>query len=76
MVRYYDEIPYFLQNWIPNQKVFWVATAPLSRDGLVNLSPKGVDGTFNIENPKRVWFEDLSGSGTLFREIFRVYLCY
>jgi len=63
MVQYFDEIPAFLANWIPQQKVFWVATAPLTGNGLVNVSPKGVDGSFRLVNANRVWYEDLTGSG-------------
>jgi hypothetical protein len=63
MVKYYDEIPRSLFKWINDQKVFWVATAPLSEDGLINLSPKGVDGSFNVVDGNKVWYEDLTGSG-------------
>ncbi|KAK1235797.1 hypothetical protein PQX77_000970 [Marasmius sp. AFHP31] len=63
MVQFYDEIPSFLSDWIKLQKIFWVATAPLSGDGHVNVSAKGVDGTFHIVNEHRVWYEDLTGSG-------------
>ncbi len=48
--------------WINNQKMFFVATAPLSRDGHVNLSPKGLD-TFRIINDHTVAYLDLTGSG-------------
>lgn len=63
MVQYFDKIPDFLIRWIEKQKVFWVATAPLTADGLVNLSPKGVAGSFRVVNPNQVWYEDLTGSG-------------
>jgi len=43
--------------------MFWVATAPLSSSGHVNLSPKGYEGTFHIIDQKTVWYEDLTGSG-------------
>jgi hypothetical protein len=42
--------------------VFFVATAPLAADGLVNLSPKGLD-TFAVLDDRRVAYLDLSGSG-------------
>ena len=64
MAKYYDEIPQFLIAWILKQKIFWVASAPLTGDGLVNLSPKGVEGSFHVLSPTQVWYEDLSGSGT------------
>jgi hypothetical protein len=39
-----------------------VATAPLSADGHVNVSPKGLD-TFRVLGPKQVAYLDLTGSG-------------
>lgn len=64
MVKFYEQIPNFVIPWIQEQKIFWVATAPLTPDGHVNVSPKGIfEGSFNIVNPNRVWYEDLSGSG-------------
>ena len=32
-----------LREFIAQQKMFFVASAPLSADGHVNLSPKGLD---------------------------------
>ncbi|KIK58718.1 hypothetical protein GYMLUDRAFT_45051 [Collybiopsis luxurians FD-317 M1] len=43
--------------------MFWTATAPLSGQGHVNLSPKCTRGMFHIVNQRRVWYEDMSGSG-------------
>lgn len=63
MVQFCDEIPAFVIPWIQQQKMFWVATAPLSQSGHVNLSPKGFEGTFHIMDQKTVWYEDMSGSG-------------
>jgi hypothetical protein len=62
MVQFYDDIPEFLSTWIEKQQAFWVATAPLSASGHINLSTKGVEGTFHLEDPHRVWYEDLTGS--------------
>ncbi|KAG5645976.1 hypothetical protein DXG03_004768 [Asterophora parasitica] len=50
MVQYFDEIPSFLFPWIDKQKIFWVATAPLTADGLVNLSAEGMEGSFRVVN--------------------------
>jgi hypothetical protein len=47
---------------IGTQHVFFVATAPLERDGHVNVSPKGMD-TFRVLSPNRVAYLDLTGSG-------------
>lgn len=63
MGKTYDSIPADLIEWALKQKMFWVATAPLSGDGHVNVSPKGVEGTFHIVNPNQCWYEDLTGSG-------------
>jgi hypothetical protein len=56
------EITDELQGFIARQPVFFVATAPLSPDGHVNLSPKGLD-TFVVLSPTRVAYLDLTGSG-------------
>jgi hypothetical protein len=48
--------------FIQAQRVFFVATAPLEEDGLLNLSPKGLD-TFRILDPHTVAYLDLIGSG-------------
>ena len=49
-------------TFIKNQKMFFVSSAPLSADGLVNLSPKGMD-TFRILNDTEVAYLDYTGSG-------------
>ncbi|TDL22402.1 hypothetical protein BD410DRAFT_839844 [Rickenella mellea] len=63
MGQVYDHIPQSLIDWIQRQHVFWVATAPLAQTGHVNVSPKGLEGTFHIDGPNRVWYEDMTGSG-------------
>jgi hypothetical protein len=63
MGKFFDEIPDFLVHWMEKQELFWVASAPLSPDGHVNISPKGVHGSFHIVNANKVWYQDLSGSG-------------
>jgi len=63
MVQFFTEIPKALMPWIREQKMFWVATAPLSESGHVNVSPKGYNGTFHIEDETTVWYEDMTGSG-------------
>jgi Pyridoxamine 5'-phosphate oxidase len=42
--------------------MFFVATAPLDREGHINLSPKGLTG-FRVIDPKTVAYLDLTGSG-------------
>ena len=62
MGKVMDEISSELAEFIRAQHLFFVATAPLNRDGHVNLSPKGLD-TFRILSPRRVAYADLTGSG-------------
>lgn len=57
------EIDEALARWLEAQPVFFVATAPLAADGLVNCSPKGSAGTFVVLGPRRVAYLDLTGSG-------------
>ncbi|KZV88548.1 hypothetical protein EXIGLDRAFT_678810 [Exidia glandulosa HHB12029] len=63
MGKVFDSLSPDLIEWAQKQKMFWVATAPLSSDGHINVSPKGIEGTFHIEGPNLCWYEDLSGSG-------------
>lgn len=51
-----------LATWITNQRVFFVATAPLSDGAHVNLSPKGGD-SFRVLGPMEVAYLDYTGSG-------------
>ena len=62
MGKVYDAIDGKLEEFIRRQHVFFVATAPLAGDGLVNLSPKGLD-SFHILGPRTVAYLDLTGSG-------------
>ena len=62
MGRTYDAIPDHLAEWMEEQPVFFVASAPLSADGHVNLSPKG-DDTFRVIDANTVAYLDLTGSG-------------
>jgi hypothetical protein len=62
MGKEYDAIDEKLTAWIQRQKIFFVATAPLSADGLVNCSPKGRD-TLRVLGPGELAYLDLPGSG-------------
>src|SRR5206468_4222687 len=62
MGKVMDEISGELAEFIRGQRMFFVATAPLSANGHVNLSPKGLD-TFRILSPTRVAYADMTGSG-------------
>lgn len=48
--------------FIQKQKLFFVATAPLSADGHINLSPKGLD-SFRVLSNQKVAYLDVVGSG-------------
>ncbi|HEX2086874.1 MAG TPA: pyridoxamine 5'-phosphate oxidase family protein [Solirubrobacteraceae bacterium] len=63
MARQFDAIDDRLREWIARQTMFFVATAPLSPDGHVNVSPKGPIGTLRVLGPHRVAYLDYSGSG-------------
>jgi Pyridoxamine 5'-phosphate oxidase len=52
-----------LAGWLMRQPVFFVATAPLAEDGLVNCSPKGLVGSFVVLDGHTVAYLDLTGSG-------------
>ena len=56
------EIDEALAGWLEAQPVFFVATAPLSAQGHVNVSPKGLD-SFRVLGPREVAYLDLTGSG-------------
>jgi len=58
----YDVITPELTAWIGQQRIIFVATAPLSVDGHVNCSPKGLD-VLRILGPCSVAYLDLTGSG-------------
>jgi hypothetical protein len=58
----YDQLDEKLIGFIRRQKLFFVATAPLSAEGSVNLSPKGYD-SLAILGPRTVAYVDLGGSG-------------
>jgi hypothetical protein len=62
MSQVFEALDDRLAGWIRRQHVFFVATAPLAADGLVNLSPKGLD-TFAVLDEHRVAYLDLTGSG-------------
>jgi len=62
MSQQYEYITSELASWIAEQRMFFVATAPLARDGHVNLSPKGGD-SFRVLGPLEVVYQDYTGSG-------------
>ncbi|ALR13124.1 pyridoxamine 5'-phosphate oxidase family protein [Mycobacteroides saopaulense] len=63
MGHVYEEIDDKLAHWLTEQPVFFVGTAPSGPDGHVNVSPKGMAGTFAVLGPKQVGYLDYFGSG-------------
>ncbi len=62
MGKVYEEITAELAQWMAQQHMFFVASAPLATAGLVNCSPKGMD-SFRVVSPREVAYLDLTGSG-------------
>lgn len=63
MAKTFEQIDDRLAGFINRQKVFFVATSPGRHEGHVNLSPKGVHGTFTIIDEQTVAYLDIVGSG-------------
>jgi hypothetical protein len=59
----YEVIDESLSEWLVAQPVFFVSTAPLDADGLVNCSPKGNRDEFAVLGERRVAYLDQTGSG-------------
>ncbi|WP_203708899.1 pyridoxamine 5'-phosphate oxidase family protein [Asanoa iriomotensis] len=62
-MKLHEEIDGRLREFIEAQHMFFVATAPSGDDGHVNLSPKGMGGTFVVLGEHRVAYLDFHGSG-------------
>ncbi len=62
MAKTYDAIDDALSSWITAQPMFFVATAPLTRDGHVNVSPRGKD-CLSLLGPRSLGWVDYAGSG-------------
>ncbi|MER7465033.1 pyridoxamine 5'-phosphate oxidase family protein [Streptomyces sp. NPDC097981] len=63
MGKLYERIDGRLRKFIEEQPVFFTATAPLSGDGHVNLSPKGRAGTLVVIDEQTLAYLDFGGSG-------------
>jgi hypothetical protein len=63
MGKIFPAIDEHLRRWIAAQPVFFVATAPLSSEGHVNLSPKGPIDTLRVLDDHTVAYLDMVGSG-------------
>ena len=62
MGKVYEELSERLIRFVEDQKMFFVATAPLGAEGHINVSPKGHD-CFTVVDPTTVAYLDLGGSG-------------
>ena len=63
MGKVFQEIDDKLAGWISRQHIFFVGTAPAGDGGSVNVSPKGMAGTFAVLGPRQVAYLDYTGSG-------------
>jgi hypothetical protein len=62
MGKTHERISGRLQEFISSQPIFFTATAPLAATGTVNLSPKGLTGSFAILDELTVAYLDFAGS--------------
>ncbi len=63
MGKVYDGIDARQREWIADQALFFVGTAPLADDGHVNVSPKGPIGSLRVLDENTVAYLDVIGSG-------------
>jgi hypothetical protein len=62
-MKIHERIDGRLAEFIAAQPMFFVASAPNSPEGHVNVSPKGMGGTFAVLGDLRVAYLDYHGSG-------------
>ncbi|WP_306338056.1 pyridoxamine 5'-phosphate oxidase family protein [Streptomyces sp. KL118A] len=62
MGKTHERIDGRLRTFIEAQPMFFTATAPLADDGTINLSPKGLKGSFAVIDDQRVAYLDFAGS--------------
>lgn len=63
MSKTLDRIDEKVRAFIEAQEMFFVATAPLTGEGLVNVSPKGLPDTLTVVDDQTIAYLDLTGSG-------------
>ncbi|KQR10522.1 pyridoxamine 5'-phosphate oxidase family protein [Cellulomonas sp. Leaf334] len=63
MGKVHEKIDGRLRAFVEAQPMFFVATAPSGPDGHVNLSPKGIAGSFAVLDEHTVAYLDLTASG-------------
>lgn len=64
MAKVYGSISGRIRDFVDKQHVFFVATSPLAADGHVNVSPRGLKGTFGVLDEHTFAWVDTSGSGS------------
>ena len=62
MGKTHERITGRLREFIETQPMFFTATAPLAGSGTVNLSPKGLRGSFAVVDDLTVAYLDMAGS--------------
>ncbi|MEU2663421.1 pyridoxamine 5'-phosphate oxidase family protein [Micromonospora sp. NPDC007220] len=62
MGKTHERIEGRLRSFIEDQPLFFTATAPLSGDGTINLSPKGLRGSWAVVDAHTVAYLDFAGS--------------
>ncbi|MEU6077325.1 pyridoxamine 5'-phosphate oxidase family protein [Micromonospora sp. NPDC047074] len=62
MGKTHEHIAGRLRTFIEQQPLFFTATAPLSGDGTINLSPKGLRGSWAVLDEQTVAYLDFAGS--------------
>ncbi len=62
MGKFSDHLSESNRAFIAKQHMYFVATAPLSKEGRINLSPKGLD-SFKVISDTQVGYMDLVSSG-------------
>jgi hypothetical protein len=62
MGKTHERIDGRLRDFIEAQPMFFTATAPLAANGTVNLSPKGLSGSFAVIDEFTVAYLDFAGS--------------
>ncbi|MFC0506072.1 pyridoxamine 5'-phosphate oxidase family protein [Micromonospora costi] len=62
MGKTHERIDGRLRTFIEEQPMFFTATAPLAGDGTINLSPKGLRGSWAVLDERTVAYLDFAGS--------------
>ena len=62
-MKIFERIEPPLCDWIAQQELFFIGTAPLTAEGHVNVSPKGPIGSLRVVDDRTVAYLDVVGSG-------------